>query len=156
MIKTGYKEKIGLIADIPEYCPGCGCAGRPVTRKTVLLMLKPAFFDRAGEKSYRFCPNSECPKVYFVSGEDLVFSTDDLRVRVGLKEREDPIPVCYCFGIDDADVRAGIDREGYSSIPQRITDLIRQGLCACPERNPSGACCLAEITRLVRKHRASM
>lgn len=133
-----------------DACGTCGAAGRPVARKTVLLMLKHELLGRVVEGEYRFCPDPDCRVVYFTEG-GLSFSTDDLRVRVGLKEKSDPVPLCYCFGFDERDVREEIAREGRSTVPERISTLIRQGLCACEARNPSGACCLGEVNRAVKR-----
>lgn len=137
--------------DAGRGCVRCGSVSRLVTRRTVLLMLRPGLFDRAGEGEYRFCTDSDCRVVYFTEGEGPCFTTDDLRVRVGLKEREDPVPLCYCFGFDERDAREEIARTGQCSIPRRISALIKQGMCACLERNPSGACCLGEVNRTVKR-----
>ena len=76
--------------------------------------------------------------VYFAEGGGGVFTTDDLRARVALKEREDPVPLCYCFGFDEADVREEIASTDRNAIPQWIAAMVKQGLCACGTRNPSG------------------
>lgn len=122
-----------------------------MTRKTVFLMLKPQCFDRVGESEYRFCVSPECSVVYFAEDGDTRFTKDELRVRVGLKEKEDPIPLCYCFGFDESDVRDEISSTGQCTIPQRIGALIRRGMCACVEKNPSGKCCLGEVSRTVER-----
>ena len=114
-------------------------------------MLKPELLDRAGEGEYRFCADPDSRVVYSTEGGGPCFTTDDLRVRVGLKERGDPVPLCYCFGFDERDAREEIARTGQCLIPQRITALIRQGMCACLERNPSGACCLGEVNKAVKR-----
>jgi hypothetical protein len=132
-------------------CRSCGGASRPVTRKTVLLMLKPELLERAAEAEYRFCSDPDCRVVYFTEDSDQYFSTADLRVRVGLKEREGEIPLCYCFGFDESDAREEIMSTGRISIPQRVAALIRQKMCACPARNPSGACCLREMNKAVKR-----
>lgn len=132
-------------------CRSRGCASRSMSRKTMLLMLKPEHFARVGAGLYRFCTDLECRVVYFPEGEGATFTTDDLRVRVGLKEKQDPIPLCYCFGFDEADAREEIARMGQTSIPQRIAALLKQGMCACPEKNPSGACCLGEVNKAVKR-----
>ena len=137
-------------------CTRCGAASRPVKRRTVLLMLRPELLDRAGEGEYRFCTGPDCRVVYFTEGEGPCFTTDALRVRVGLKEKDDPVPLCYCFGFDEHHAREEIARTGRCSIPGSITALIRQGMCACPERNPSGACCLGEVNRAVKRLLAEM
>ena len=138
--------------DDPHHaCRHCGGASRPVSRKTVLLMLKPEMFDRVGENEYHFCSDSDCRVVYFTENSGVTFIIDDLRVRVGLKERIYPISLCYCFGFDESDAREEIKRMGQSTIPHRIAALIKQGMCACPSRNPSGACCLGEVNRAVKR-----
>lgn len=137
--------------DDPKHaCVSCKGSGRPVTRKTVLLMLKPDLFARVGQGGYRFCSDPECRVVYFTEAGGETFTTGDLRVRVGLKERVDPVPLCYCFGFDEGGAREEIARTGRSTIPRRITELIRQKMCACPERNPSGACCLGEVNKAIK------
>jgi hypothetical protein len=132
-------------------CVNCGGEGRTMTRKTVLLMLKPECFDRMGGDEFCFCLRPDCRVVYFAEGGGATFTTDDLRVRVGLKEEADPVPLCYCFGFDERDARAEIEATGRCTIPQRVTALVRQGMCACAERNPSGACCLGEVNRTVKR-----
>ncbi|MEW6211092.1 MAG: hypothetical protein AB1631_22195, partial [Acidobacteriota bacterium] len=138
--------------DDPRHvCVTCGRASRSVTRKTMLLMLKPEVFDQIGDGQYRFCSDPDCRVVYFTEGQGASFTTDDVRVRVGLKEKEAPIPVCYCFGFYEADIREEIAATGRTTIPQRITALLKEGMCACPARNPSGACCLGEVTKTVKR-----
>ncbi len=138
--------------DDPERaCVSCRGASRPVTHKTMLLMLKPEFFDSVGEGEYRFCSDPECRIVYFTEVNGRSFVTDDLRVRVGLKEREGEIPLCYCFGFNEVEAREEISRTGSSTVPQRIAALIKQKMCACPARNPSGACCLGEVTKAIKR-----
>lgn len=137
--------------DPQNACVTCRGVSRPVTRKTMLLMLKPELFDRMGDGEYRFCSSPDCRVVYFTERNDSIFTTEDLRVRVGLKECEGEIPLCYCFGFNEAEACEEIKRTGRSTIPQRISALIKQGMCACPARNPSGACCLGEVTKAVKR-----
>jgi hypothetical protein len=135
-------------------CAICGSVGRPVTRRTLLLMLKPELFDAVGAgeyREYRFCADPGCRVVYFTEGGGPCFTTDDLRVRVGLKEKDGSVPLCYCFGFDEPDALSEIALTGRCLIPQRIAALIKQGMCACPERNPSGACCLGDVNRAVKR-----
>ncbi len=137
--------------DPHRSCENCGRASRPVTRRTMLMMLKPDLFDRVTEAEYRFCSNPGCDVVYFTEGEGPAFATSDLRLRVGLKATEDPIQLCYCFGFFEADLRQEIAQTGHTAIPQRIAALLKQGMCSCPTRNPSGACCLGEVTKTTKR-----
>jgi Zinc binding domain len=130
-------------------CLSCDGQSRPVSLRTMLLMLKPELFDQVEESQYRFCASPHCPAVYF--SKERFFSTSDLRVRVGLKEKDGPIPLCYCFGFSEQSVREEIGAKGHTTIPQRITGLIKERMCACEERNPSGACCLGEVAKAVKR-----
>ena len=132
-------------------CSSCNGQSRPVSRKTVLLMLKPELLERAMHGKYSFCSARDCSIVYFEDKGGHQFTVADLRIRVGLKVTEDPIPLCYCFGFDESHVRDEIARTGSTTIPDRISKLIREGLCACESRNPSGACCLGEVQQTMKR-----
>jgi len=132
-------------------CGRCKSQGKPVSRKTVLLMLKPELLAQAKSRSYTFCSLGDCPVVYFDDERNHQFTVEDLRTRVGLKVKEDPIPLCYCFGFAESEVRDEISQTGGTSIPERIARLIREGLCACDARNPAGVCCLGEVNRVTKR-----
>lgn len=136
---------------VPERCRACGNQGTPVSRKTVLSMLKPELLEQALTGIFRFCATRECPTVYFEEQGGRVFTIDDLRVIVGVKANSDPIPLCFCFGFDECHLRDEISQTGSTSIPERISSLIREGLCACEARNPSGVCCLGEVNRTAKR-----
>ena len=114
-------------------------------------MLKPDLLEQAMTGTYSFCGVRECPVVYFEEQGSHRFRRDDLRVRVGVKESADPIPLCYCFGFDESHIRDDISTKGKTTIPARISNLIREGLCACDSRNPSGMCCLGEVNKAAKK-----
>jgi hypothetical protein len=130
-------------------CLSCQGPSQPVTLRTLLLMLKPELFDQVGESQYRFCASPDCSVVY--SSRERSFTTGDLRIRVGLKEKDGLIPLCYCFGFFEQDLRQEIEAKGNTTIPQRITALTKERRCACEERNPSGGCCLGEVTKTVKR-----
>ena len=136
-------------ADPRSGCLSCDGPSRPVGLRTMLLMLKPELFNQVGESQYRFCASPACSVVYF--SRERLFTTGNLRVRVGLKEKDGPIPLCYCFGFSEQAVREEIAANGNTTIPQRITALIKERMCACEERNPSGGCCLGEVTKVVKR-----
>src|SRR5216684_3132512 len=132
-------------------CSSCNGQGRPVSRKTVLLMLKPEFLERAMYGNYSFCPARDCSVVYFEDKGSQQFTVADLRIRVGLKANDYPIPLCYCFGFDESHIRDEISTTGKTTIPARVSNLIREGLCACDSRNPSGMCCLGELNKAAKR-----
>lgn len=132
-------------------CARCEGASRFIAKKTMLLMLRPGVYERIGAGQYYYCSTPDCEIVYFLEAGGEVFLKDDLRVRVGAKEKNDPKPICYCFGFDESDIHDEIARTGRTEIPGRIVELVKAGMCACDTRNPSGACCLGEITKVVKR-----
>lgn len=139
--------------ELPEtgQCGLCKSKGRPVSRKTVMLMLKPDVLERAMKGNYSFCSARDCSTVYFEDEGGQQFTVDDLRIRVGVKVNDDPIPLCYCFGYDEKHIRDEIERIGKTSIPDKVSELIREGLCACEVRNPAGVCCLGEVNKATKR-----
>jgi hypothetical protein len=120
----------------------------------VKALLKSNALRRLDGKAYRFCPESNCDVVYFDREADSVFRKHDLGVRVGQKESEDPIPVCYCFEITFADLRNSIAATGETGIPAMITAEIQAGHCACEVKNPQGSCCLGNVSKVVNQIRS--
>ena len=112
-------------------CRDCDGQSRPVSRKTVLRMLKPHLLERAMRGTYSFCSAADCPVVYFDEQSGRRFTTDDLRLTVGVKASADPIHLCYCFGFDESHIRNEISETGTTTVPDRISELIRESLCAC-------------------------
>lgn len=132
-------------------CTKCNHHSQAVSRRTVLFMVRPQFLEEALNGTFRFCPERECAIVYFEEQGSRVFTVDDLRMTVGVKASTDPIPLCYCFGFDESHLREEIAETGTATIPERISHLIREGLCACDVRNPSGKCCLGEVIRTAKR-----
>ena len=128
-------------------CPRCGVAGTKVRRITPKALVTAAALRRLDRGDYFFCPAPDCDAVYFVSDGRPVFTKHDLTVRVGLKEREDPVPICYCFGFTESHIRDDLARRGDSDIPEEIARQVRAGRCACEVRNPEGICCLRRVAR---------
>lgn len=111
---------------------------------TIRAMLDPDLAREMLASERRFCRTPACDVVYYAASGRPVRKRD-VRVRVGLKEKEDPIPLCYCFGFDRSNVEREIAQTGGCTIPERIAAEISAGHCACEIKNPSGACCLGEV-----------
>jgi hypothetical protein len=104
------------------------------------------------ETQYYFCETPDCDVVYFASDAQApVFHRGDLLVRVGAKEKVDPIPVCYCFGFTQKDIQDEVTETGRSTVADRIAAEVRAGNCACEVKNPSGKCCLGNVTRVTQE-----
>jgi hypothetical protein len=132
----------------PGICPACGKKGKPVAVLTVKSLVRDHTRVPASA-FYSFCRTVECDVVYF--SVQAVFTKPDLKVRVGIKETADPIPLCYCFDYSREDIRRGIDATNQTSILEEIKAEVQGGFCACEVKNPSGACCLGDITRAIQE-----
>jgi hypothetical protein len=136
-------------------CPSCGMVGRVVANETIQAILEPAQVLSLLAVGRRFCGTPSCEVVYY--GDDgRAIAKSEFPIRVGLKEHEDPIPLCYCFGFSVADVRREIVETGRCTIPARITAEVRAGRCSCETTNPSGGCCLGEVNRVAKQEQEAV
>lgn len=138
-------------ADIPSppalACRSCGNRSKQVDTVTVKSLVRRLPFGMP-QTQYYFCDAPGCDVVYFASHPDAPsFKQSDLSVRVGAKETEHPIPVCYCFGFSRMDIQDEIAETGRSTLAPRVTAEVKAGNCACEVKNPSGKCCLGDIAR---------
>lgn len=134
----------------PGSCPACGTAGRPVTPITLRSLLQPHRRPEVREAPYRFCASPDCAVVYFGPDGSQTFSKADLIVRVGLKERSAPRPLCYCFGHSAESLREEWTRTGKAMAADSIRAALKAGGCRCEVTNPSGGCCLGDVVKEVK------
>ena len=125
-------------------CPTCGSRAKSVPLTTVKHLSAPKKQLHAGP--YYICTAPSCNVVYF--GGDHTLGKCDLRVRVGIKETEDPIPVCYCFEFTERMIQDEARRLGLSRIQDQIKRETRSGACECEIKNPEGRCCLGNVARV--------
>lgn len=137
----------------PGFCPNCGKKGRSVATLTVKSLVRN-HTHVAPSGAYLFCRTPDCDVVYF--SESATFTKAELKVRVGIKETEDPLPLCYCFDYSRADIRRDIEQLGSTKVPDEIKAEIEAGLCACEVKNPSGVCCLGDVIRAVQEAKTAV
>ena len=139
----------------PTKCPECGELGKPVKRLTLGALLKPERrVQIPTQEEFCFCRTPTCEVVYLRPGQAL-FRTQDLAVRVGLKEPDDPTaPVCYCFGWTPQKIRAEIETTGTSAVIDQIKAQVKAGNCYCEVTNPQGSCCLGNVAKAVQEAQA--
>jgi hypothetical protein len=131
-------------------CPVNGARSKQVDVLTVKSLVRRLPLGMP-DSQYYFCDTSDCEVVYFaLDAEAPRFRREDLMVRVGAKETVDPIPICYCFGFTRQDIWEEIRSTGKSTVAKRITEEVEAGRCACEVKNPSGKCCLGDVTRTAK------
>lgn len=125
-----------------------------VSAETIRAILAPEQALPLLATGRRFCSTPSCEVVYY-AGQWRVVTKGEVPVRVGIKERKDRVPLCYCFDFSLADVRRELAETGRCTIPARVEAEVRARRCSCNTRNPSGACCLGEVNRVVNQEAAA-
>ena len=138
----------------PPVCPVNGQPVKPVSRATVESLVKPEIKAALLPHPYYYCDTPDCEVVYVSALGDHRITKDQLTVRVGAKEKDDPVPLCYCFGFDRQDVRDDVGATGSSDIPQNIMERMKGDGCQCELTNPKGTCCLGDIRQAVEQAQA--
>lgn len=133
-----------------SQCKECGGIGKPVKNITLAHLVKKDKLTFIKNIPYFFCSTPNCNVVYF-SKDGEVFYKTDLKIRVGIKETEDPIPVCYCFDYTKKMILDDIAQNGYSTIEAKIKKKVKAGECRCEITNPKGVCCLGEVSKIVKE-----
>ena len=133
-----------------NHCPECGQPGKSVETKTLKHTVQPLHLELVNQPGFLFCRSKDCDVIYFHPDGDCL-RKPDVRVRVGLKETEDPLLLCYCFGFTEAMAVEEIRDTGKCTIPQHITAEVKAGNCACEIRNPQGSCCLGNVQAAVKQ-----
>jgi hypothetical protein len=135
--------------DEVSLCPECGLPGPAVPDETVDALLTQEALARRQAVTYHFCESPTCPVAYYSDDGASIFTTDDLRVRVGEKETAPPRPLCYCFGHTYESVREEWQRTGRTTVVEQIEAAMRREGCRCRTANPRGSCCLPQVRRFV-------
>jgi hypothetical protein len=131
-------------------CPVSGTRSKQVDLLTVRSLVRQLPLGMPNTEYY-FCEAADCDVVYFAfDAQAPMFRREDVLVRVGAKEKVDPIAVCYCFGFTRKDIQDEIAKTGHSTVAYRIAAEVKAGTCACEVKNPSGKCCLGEVIRAAR------
>lgn len=135
-----------------SICKECGNKGKSVKDTTIRSLVKESKLGVIKDfKGFYFCETPTCQVVYFNNEQQVYFHKEDVKVRVGIKETEDPIPVCYCFSWTQAKILDQIRQQGSTTVVQEISAKVKAGKCACEIKNPSGRCCLGEVNKLVKR-----
>ena len=146
-------------------CPSCGKKAKRVSSVTLAALLSEEFaqqFQRdentccdSNEEGctslkentgWRFCNSQDCEVVYFSELDQTVFKKSQLKVAVGVKETAGERPLCYCFGHSVASIKEELKTKGHCDAPQIIRTKMKNPGCRCETENPSGSCCLGNIT----------
>lgn len=123
-----------------HVCPANGKSYKRVSSRTVTHHTKEPWNLVTEGKTFYFCDDSECAVTYFAD-DDSVITASDLRTIVGIKDRKNESPICYCYGV----TFGAYDKD--PSLKDYVTEQTKLGQCSCETSNPSGKCCLKDFPK---------
>ncbi len=134
-----------------DICIECSQKGELVKIETLISLIKKEKRNQIYNQAFYFCKTPNCLTVYFNNQKSIYFHKEDVSIRIGIKEKESPIPMCYCFGWTKEKIIEQIQKQGYTTIIEEISTKIKANKCDCIRKNPSGKCCLKEIKAFLKK-----
>lgn len=130
-------------------CPECGEKAKGVLGKTVEHLVteetkaKLSCFD-----GFHYCKTPACKVVYFRSDE--ILTQTNMNVVVGCKEGASPATVCYCFECTKEKIKAELEATGKTTALEDIKAKMENPGCSCEILNPSGGCCLGDVSKVIK------
>ena len=125
--------------------PTCGQKGKPVQALTIRSLTRNDWYNFEKITDGYYCINPDDPTVYFFPDNEDVIDKRNVKVRVGIKEIDEPLLVCYCFNHNKSAIEEDFLNHGYSMIESDIRKKVKDKQCSCEIKNPSGRCCLGDI-----------
>lgn len=134
-----------------SLCKECGKTGLSVKEITLKNMIKETVINTVLTlDGFYFCSNPLCDVVYFNNEKNYYFHKKDLKVRVGIKEKEEPKPICYCSGWTEKMILDEIKKYKKSLFLEELKKACKERRCECEIKNPSGRCCLPVVIKIVK------
>ncbi len=136
-----------------QICKVCGReASNPVRRITMDSLVKDEFKEFITDDKFYFCSTFMCPVVYFKNDPDVYFTKETVKVRVGIKEANPPITVCYCLNVDEQTILNEIVVKRCCDSIEKIKEYTKARTGReCHIKNPSGKCCGEFVKRVLDK-----
>ncbi len=131
-------------------CPECGESAKGVLAKTFNALVKDAVKQKFScFDGFHYCKTPSCKVVYF--RDEVILTQEDISVTVGLKEGASPATLCYCFGWTKEKIKEELDATGETKALADIKAKMKDPGCSCEVFNPSGGCCLADVTKGIKE-----
>lgn len=134
-------------------CTECSQSAKAVLAKTLnALLTNEAKESIKSLEGFYYCKTANCKVVYFK--EDTVLRQNDLKVEVGLKDGVSPSTLCYCFGWTKEKIESELKATGDTKALSDIKAKMENPGCNCEVLNPSGGCCLGDVSKAIKDIKA--
>jgi NAD(P)H-nitrite reductase large subunit len=98
---------------------------------------------------FHYCKTPSCEVIYF--RDESILTQADMKVVVGLKEGASPATVCYCFAWTKEKIKAELEATGKTTALEDIKAKMENPGCSCEVMNPSGGCCLGDVSKAIKE-----
>ncbi len=95
------------------------------------------------------CLDTECSVVYF-GDQGMQAHRNEIRTIPNFKVGGSDL-ACFCFLHDSERIRREVEDLGASPTAESIRRAVEDKNCACEVHNPSGRCCLPEVSKLIER-----
>ena len=131
-------------------CPLCHEEAKSILVQTLEHILKKEQLENLScLDGFYYCKTPSCQAVYFRNRE--VIKQEGLKVIVGLKDGATPATMCYCFEWTKERIREELLKSGQTQALGDIKAKMKDPGCSCEVLNPSGGCCLADISKAIKE-----
>jgi hypothetical protein len=136
-------------------CPVCKAKAKSVLGKTLQHLLREDIkMQLSCLEGFHFCKTPTCPVVYF--RDEKTLTQENIKVVVGCKEGAVPAMVCYCFAWTKEKIASQLKATGKTDALEDIKAKMQDPGCSCEILNPSGGCCLGDVTQAIKEIKAQV
>ena len=130
-------------------CPSCNIKAKGVLGKTLNALLKEETkLSLECLDGFYYCKTSSCKTIYFK--KDKVLTQKDIDIVVGLKDGASSATVCYCFNWTKKKIKEELMHTNNTIALDDIKEKMNTIGCSCEVLNPSGGCCLADVSKAIK------
>jgi len=130
-------------------CPKCNEKAKGVLEKTLNYLLNNDTKEKINCLSgFYYCKTASCEVVYFRDKE--ILTQKNMNITVGLKKDANPATVCYCFDWTKEKIKIDIKQNGKTTALEDIKNKMNTIGCSCEILNPSGGCCLSDVSKVIK------
>ena len=130
-------------------CPKCNQKAKGVLEKTLNNLLNKNTKEKIICLSgFYYCKTPSCEVVYFRDNQ--ILTQKNMNIIVGLKKDAQPATVCYCFDWTKEKIKNDINQNGKTTALEDIKNKMNTIGCSCEILNPSGGCCLGDVSQAIK------
>lgn len=121
-------------------------AGEEVPAVTVMSLVKSQYIVDPNDK-YHTCKTDHCAVIYYSNEKS--YLAEQIKVPVWYKSDSKLKILCYCSHVTTDDIENAVATLETKNVKEIIKATGAMQNCDCIHKNPTGKCCLKEITQFI-------